>query len=62
MSNAYSPGWQSQEYHQLSRTQRAAISSFPCCRQPELGSEGTSQEKPAIDCRGGHGMKTTELG
>ena len=39
MSNAYSPGWQSQEYHQLSRTQRAAISSFPCCRQPELGSE-----------------------
>jgi hypothetical protein len=27
MSNAYRPGWQSQEYHQLSRTQRAAISS-----------------------------------
>ena len=55
MSNAYSTGWQSQEDHQLSRTQRPAISFVPLLSPTGTGVGGTSQEKPATDGRSGHG-------
>ena len=55
------PGWQSQEYHQLSRTQRVAISSFPRSRQPEPGSEEL-RRRSQPQMAGWARMKTAELG